>query len=250
MTPDDAARAASTQRPRPSATRCRDPARRPAGPAPSVPGQYALDLVADAAASAVLEQPPVRIVSEESGVHERAGASITVVIDPVDGSTNCSRGIAYWATSIGALDADGRCAALVVNQAAGVAHDRDPRRRRVPRRRPPARVDASPASRSGDRVRAAARPAAAVEAVPRASAAARSRCATSRPAASTGTSTAASRCAVGLSRRLSRVSRSRRDRARRARRTARHDRSRRAPAGRGRRHAGARRRILKRRRCA
>ena len=40
-------------------------------------------------------------------MHERAGASVTVVLDPVDGSTNCSRGISYWAISICALDADG-----------------------------------------------------------------------------------------------------------------------------------------------
>jgi fructose-1,6-bisphosphatase/inositol monophosphatase family enzyme len=81
-------------------------------------GQYALDLVADAAACTVLERAPVRIVSEESGVHERERAAVTVVIDPVDGSTNCARGIAYWATSLCALDADGPLAALVVNQAA------------------------------------------------------------------------------------------------------------------------------------
>ncbi len=82
-------------------------------------GQYALDVVADAAACAVLERAPVRIVSEESGVHERAGIDITVVIDPVDGSTNCSRGIAYWATSIAAIDEEGLLCSLVVNQAAG-----------------------------------------------------------------------------------------------------------------------------------
>jgi myo-inositol-1(or 4)-monophosphatase len=82
-------------------------------------GQYALDLVADAVACAVLERAPVRIVSEESGVHERTGAGITVVIDPVDGSTNCARGIAYWATSIAAIDADGLVCSLVVNQASG-----------------------------------------------------------------------------------------------------------------------------------
>jgi myo-inositol-1(or 4)-monophosphatase len=43
-----------------------------------------------------------------------------VVLDPVDGSTNCSRRIPYWATSICALDADGALAGLVVNQATGV----------------------------------------------------------------------------------------------------------------------------------
>ena len=66
-----------------------------------VAGQYALDLVADEAALAVLRKVPVRVVSEESGVHEHAGATITVVLDPVDGSTNCARGISYWAISIG-----------------------------------------------------------------------------------------------------------------------------------------------------
>jgi fructose-1,6-bisphosphatase/inositol monophosphatase family enzyme len=82
-----------------------------------VAGQYALDVVADDAALAVLGLLPVHIVSEESGVHRREGASITVVLDPVDGSTNCARDISYWATSICALDGDGALAALVVNHA-------------------------------------------------------------------------------------------------------------------------------------
>ena len=85
-------------------------------------GQYSLDLVADLAAGKVLSEAPVRIVSEESGVHERDGANVTVVLDPVDGSTNCSRGIPYWATSLCALDADGALAALVVNQATGARY--------------------------------------------------------------------------------------------------------------------------------
>ncbi|MDQ1510744.1 MAG: monophosphatase [Actinomycetota bacterium] len=85
----------------------------------NVRGQYALDLVADDAALTVLRKLPVRVVSEESGVHEHAGATITVVLDPVDGSTNCSRGISYWAISLCALDGDGPLAALVVNQATG-----------------------------------------------------------------------------------------------------------------------------------
>jgi fructose-1,6-bisphosphatase/inositol monophosphatase family enzyme len=83
-------------------------------------GQYALDLVADAEACRVLHAAGVRIVSEESGVHECAGAAVTVVVDPVDGSTNCSRRLPYWATSICALDAGGALAGLVVNQATGV----------------------------------------------------------------------------------------------------------------------------------
>lgn len=83
-------------------------------------GQYALDLVADAEACRVLERAGVRIVSEESGVHEHEGATVTVVLDPVDGSTNCSRRIPYWATSICAIDGEGALAALVVNQETGV----------------------------------------------------------------------------------------------------------------------------------
>jgi fructose-1,6-bisphosphatase/inositol monophosphatase family enzyme len=83
------------------------------------PSQYALDLVADAAALEHLQRAPVRIVSEESGVHERTGADITVVVDPVDGSTNCARGIAYWCTSLCALDADGLLASHVLNHASG-----------------------------------------------------------------------------------------------------------------------------------
>src|SRR5438874_5395924 len=80
-------------------------------------GQYALDLVADEAALAVLHRAPVAVLSEESAWSGRAGAGITVVLDPVDGSTNCSRGVPYWSTSLCAVDADGPLAAFVVNHA-------------------------------------------------------------------------------------------------------------------------------------
>jgi myo-inositol-1(or 4)-monophosphatase len=61
----------------------------------------------------------VDVVSEESGRHDVAGATVTVVVDPVDGSTNCSRRIPYWAISLCALDTDGPLCALVANQATG-----------------------------------------------------------------------------------------------------------------------------------
>jgi myo-inositol-1(or 4)-monophosphatase len=48
-------------------------------------GQYALDLVADAAALGVLGRAPVAVLSEESGWSGPSGAELTVVIDPVDG---------------------------------------------------------------------------------------------------------------------------------------------------------------------
>jgi fructose-1,6-bisphosphatase/inositol monophosphatase family enzyme len=84
------------------------------------PGQYALDLVADAAILPILHEAGVAVVSEESGRSGPDDATITVVLDPVDGSTNCSRDIPYWSISLCAVDADGLLCALVANQATGV----------------------------------------------------------------------------------------------------------------------------------
>jgi myo-inositol-1(or 4)-monophosphatase len=84
-----------------------------------VPGQYALDLVADAVIVPLLLDAGLAVVSEESGRSGPDDAPITVVLDPVDGSTNCSRNIPYWAISMCALDADGPLAALVGNGATG-----------------------------------------------------------------------------------------------------------------------------------
>lgn len=82
------------------------------------PGQYEIDVVADAAARLVLDAAGVGVLSEESGWF-REDAAVVVVIDPVDGSTNASRRIPWYATSLCALDGDGPLAALVVNQATG-----------------------------------------------------------------------------------------------------------------------------------
>jgi fructose-1,6-bisphosphatase/inositol monophosphatase family enzyme len=82
------------------------------------PGQYAIDIVADDAALTVLDRAGVGVLSEESGLR-RADAPVLVVVDPVDGSTNASRRIPWYATSLCALDRDGPAAALVVNQATG-----------------------------------------------------------------------------------------------------------------------------------
>jgi fructose-1,6-bisphosphatase/inositol monophosphatase family enzyme len=86
------------------------------------PGQYRLDLVADAAVLPVLHAAGVRVLSEESGWTGAADAAITVVLDPVDGSTNCARGIPYWAISLCALDADGPWCSLVQNGATGARY--------------------------------------------------------------------------------------------------------------------------------
>jgi myo-inositol-1(or 4)-monophosphatase len=81
-------------------------------------GQYRSDLAADEVALALLDRPGLGVLSEESGL-TRPGEAVIVVIDPVDGSTNASRGIPWFATSLCAVDRDGPRAALVVNQATG-----------------------------------------------------------------------------------------------------------------------------------
>jgi len=86
------------------------------------PGQYRLDLVADAAILPVLDAAGVRVLSEESGWSGPGDAAITVVVDPVDGSTNCARGLPYWAISLCAVDADGMVCALVQNGATGARY--------------------------------------------------------------------------------------------------------------------------------
>lgn len=84
------------------------------GPAGTVPGQYLSDLTADAAAVRVLDEAGVGVLSEESGRHG-ADRDIVVVLDPLDGSTNASRGVPWFASSLCAVDADGPRAALVVD---------------------------------------------------------------------------------------------------------------------------------------
>lgn len=81
-------------------------------------GQYTHDQIADAAAVPVLLDGGVSVLSEESGYHEGRHA-VTVVMDPVDGSTNAARGLPWWATSLCAVDEHGPWVALVADQASG-----------------------------------------------------------------------------------------------------------------------------------
>jgi fructose-1,6-bisphosphatase/inositol monophosphatase family enzyme len=74
--------------------------------------QYHHDMVADTAAIAVLEGAGLGIFSEESGLHHPE-RPVLVVLDPVDGSANASRGLPWWAISLCALDATGPLAAVV-----------------------------------------------------------------------------------------------------------------------------------------
>lgn len=107
------------------------------------PGQYRLDLTADRAVLKVLSEAGVGVLSEESGltgVEEGtvaaaagedgasavgglvAGSGVVVVVDPVDGSTNASRGFPWYACSLCAVDSQGPWVALVVNLATGVRY--------------------------------------------------------------------------------------------------------------------------------
>lgn len=92
------------------------------GPTGDRPGQYRSDLAADAACLSVLDEAGVGWLSEESGA-EHTDRDVVVIVDPVDGSTNAGRGLPWYATSLCAVDARGPLAALVVNQASGVAYD-------------------------------------------------------------------------------------------------------------------------------
>jgi myo-inositol-1(or 4)-monophosphatase len=79
--------------------------------------QYHLDVVADEVALRVLHGAGFRVVSEESGVS--GNGEFTVVVDPIDGSTNCDHGVPFFATSLAVLHGTELVAALVMNQATG-----------------------------------------------------------------------------------------------------------------------------------
>jgi myo-inositol-1(or 4)-monophosphatase len=85
-------------------------------------GQYRSDIVADQVAIDLLGQAGYGVVSEESGVHD-PDRPIMVVVDPVDGSTNASKGLPWWATSLCAVDHSGPLASVVVNQATGTRYE-------------------------------------------------------------------------------------------------------------------------------
>ncbi len=89
------------------------------GPDTAREGHYLSDLVADAAVLRVLEPSGLAILSEESGWGGNADRSIVVVVDPLDGSTNASRGLPWYATSLCACDSEGPLAAVVMNLVSG-----------------------------------------------------------------------------------------------------------------------------------
>ena len=91
------------------------------GPSGAREGQYRSDLVADAAARRVLDAAGVAVLSEESGEH--VGGELTVVVDPLDGSTNAAHGLPWYATSLCAVDEDGPRAAVVRHLVSGRTYE-------------------------------------------------------------------------------------------------------------------------------
>lgn len=87
------------------------------GPSGLKPGQYNHDLVADQILLDGLLEAGFRVLSEESGLVGEG--EIVVVVDPVDGSTNASRALPWYATSLCALDEEGPLVAEVANLATG-----------------------------------------------------------------------------------------------------------------------------------
>ena len=84
-------------------------------------GQYASDLVADSAAVSVLQNAGLAVLSEESG--RSSEAKLVAVLDPLDGSTNASRPLPWFATSICVVDGDRPRVAVVHDHASGVRWD-------------------------------------------------------------------------------------------------------------------------------
>jgi len=77
--------------------------------------------VADEIALRVLHGAGFRVVSEESGVS--GSGEYTVVVDPIDGSTNCDHGVPFFATSLAVLRETELVAALVMNQATETVYE-------------------------------------------------------------------------------------------------------------------------------
>lgn len=89
------------------------------------PGQYLIDLDVDDVCVAPLVAAGYSVLSEESGLQHPVGgrsALGTVVVDPLDGSTNASLGLPWCATSLCLVLGGEPTAALVANLATGARY--------------------------------------------------------------------------------------------------------------------------------
>jgi len=94
------------------------------GPSGGRDDQYTSDVVADRAIHGLLDPLGYGVLSEESGfVPPTAADAPVVVVDPLDGSTNASRSLPWFATSLCAVDDDGPWVAVVVDLVGGNRYD-------------------------------------------------------------------------------------------------------------------------------
>ncbi len=91
------------------------------GPSGNRPDQYNSDVVADQVIADSLVESGYRILSEES--ENFSGEGLVAVVDPLDGSTNASRGLPWFATSLCVVDEHGPLVAVVVDLVHSVSYE-------------------------------------------------------------------------------------------------------------------------------
>lgn len=82
------------------------------------PGQYVADLHADDLAVTRFVDAGFAVLSEETGLHHPE-RRLTLIVDPLDGSTNASRGIPWYATAVCVVDEIGPWIAVVGDHGSG-----------------------------------------------------------------------------------------------------------------------------------
>ena len=88
------------------------------------PDQYFSDIVADEAIQGLLLPLGYGILSEESEIKVASKeAAPLIVVDPLDGSTNASRGLPWFATSLCAVDENGPWVSVVADLVSGMRYD-------------------------------------------------------------------------------------------------------------------------------
>jgi len=91
------------------------------GPSGNRPDQYTSDVVADQVIADSLVASGYRILSEES--ENLSGEGLMAVVDPLDGSTNASRGLPWFATSLCVVDEHGPLVAVVADLVHSVRYE-------------------------------------------------------------------------------------------------------------------------------
>tara|TARA_B100001250_G_scaffold358370_1_gene334638 strand:+ start:257 stop:1015 length:759 start_codon:yes stop_codon:yes gene_type:complete len=118
------------------------------GKADGHPGQYKHDVIADAIAIPMLEGAGLGVISEES---DPIGLDrpFIAVIDPIDGSTNASLGLPWYALSICVVSQEGAVLSYVRNLATSVSYRAE---RGAGAERNDSKLSSSPVENVGDAI--------------------------------------------------------------------------------------------------